>query len=362
MELHACNLPQTLETVTTFGNATFKAGGSAPQTARALSALSISSSVLTVVGDDPHGRTLQSLLTDAGIDPSSIVVDSDVCTSLAVLPLFSDGTRGCFVTLGANVAANISNLLPQRVLDSFSSSSLRVFHFGYPHLMPQLQGHNLRRLFDRVRKAAPNLILTMDVNGANTQESSEAPVLLPALEITAAIHANLEEACVITGLAKPADASHLSARQIRPIVQWFTDHGAAISCITCGKDGVFISTAQLDNPREWAARFRISENLEKGAFLYRPAVKVADGVSVNASGAGDAFTAGVISELATSAGSRGPVRIAEAGIVSALHRLDNTLSGSSPISDIDSLLNRARTRPRLEPRTSLQHEEYLRHP
>lgn len=358
MQLHACNVPQTLETITTFSNVTFTAGGCAPQTARALTALSVPTSVLSVIGDDPHGATLRELLTEADVDPSSLVIDSSQCTALAVLPLFTDSTRGCFITLGANMTADVEKLLPRRVIESSFTISLRVFHFGYPHLMPQLQGNNLYILFEKVREAAPRVILTMDVNGANIEESEEHPVLHPALSITAAIHANLEEACVITGLAKATESSRLSAGEIKPVVEWFTKRGAGIACITCGKDGVFVATGGEGEGDEWAHRLRISSNLRRGAFVYRRAMKVKEGVEINASGAGDAFTAGVIAELVLNGGEHGIIQVADAGIMSALHRLDSSFTYQSGAADIRALTELGRGRERLAPRTTLQQEQY----
>lgn len=353
MELHSCNRPKTIEAITKFSDARFTAGGSAPQTARALVALSIPTAALTVVGSDPHGNMLRDLLVAGGVDPSAIVVNPSVCTALAVLPLFEDGTRGCFVTLGANLTASVDDYLSQTVIEASFTERLCVFHFGYPHLMPNLQGDRLKELFDRVRAVAPNVMLTMDVNGADTREGAANPVLLPALEVTAAVHANLEEACVISGLASPTEISYLSAAKIRPIVQWFTDRGVGIACITCGKDGVFAATGGGDKGMEWARRLRLSPELERGAFVHRSAFQISDGVTVNASGAGDAFTAGVISELAGSRGEGGVARVADAGLVGALHRLDPSLTGSGGVSDIPSLLQLVRGKQRLAPRPTL---------
>lgn len=260
------------------------------------------------------------------------------------------------------MAADVEHLLPRRVLEDSFADSLRVFHFGYPHLMPRLQGDNLRLLFEKVREAAPQVILTMDVNGANVEESKEHPVLQPALGITAVIHANLEEACVITGLAKASESSRLSAEEIKPVVEWFTKRGAGIACITCGKDGVFVATGGEDECDEWAHRLRISSNLKRGAFAYRRAMKIMEGVEINASGAGDAFTAGIIAELALNGGEHGIVQVADAGIASALYRLDSSFASQSVVADIRALMELAKERERLAPRITLQQEKFEKNP
>ncbi|CAN8075853.1 unnamed protein product [Agarophyton chilense] len=351
IELHNTNVPISIESVTTFSHTTFTAGGSAPQTSRALVSLCIQTALLTLIGDDPHGKTLRDLLLETNVDVRGIQVSAETCTSLAVLPLFIDGRRGCFVTLGANNVASAANLLPRSVIDTLFTKSLKVFHFGYPHLMPQLQGRALGELFERVREGAPHVLLTLDLNGADTTETPGTPILLPALKYTAAIHANIDEACVITGLAAPSSGDTMSAHVLKPIVTWFIDNGAGTACITCGKDGVFIATRAEDNPEH-----RLSPHLEHGVFVYKGAFTLTGDGPVNASGAGDAFMAGIIAELAESGGKGGVARLADAGLASALHRIDPTFCGEK--ADINRLLSLTENRGRIPPRDSLQPSEY----
>ncbi|CDF77472.1 unnamed protein product [Chondrus crispus] len=354
MQLHECDVPQTLESIVRFGKTTFAAGGSAPQTARALAALSVQTSALTVIGTDPHGDTLRNLLISSGVDVSTLIRDASSGTALAVLPLFSDGTRGCFVTLGANVSATVDSLLSRSVVAEAFTSKLRVFHFGYPHLMPNLRGTNLRRLFEHVREVAPNALLTLDVNGADEQETPENPILLPALELVAAVHANLEEACTISGLASPTTAASLSAKDIEPIVRWFTNHGAEIACITCGKDGMFAATGGSETDPDNIEKQHLSPVLERGAFIYRSALDVTVATKVNASGAGDAFIGGVIAELVDTRGSRGIRRVADAGLVGALYCIDSSFAKANPSPTIASLLEKADGLSRIPPRAGLR--------
>lgn len=353
LQLHETAVPQTLETVTTFSHTTFIPGGCAPQTATALASLDIPVAILSQVGCDPHGETLRNLLTKEGVDTTGLQEMPSAVTSLSILPLFSDGRRGCFVTLGVNLSMHVDTMLTPNVSHMFTSQ-LRVFHFGYPHLMPKLQGSALRHLFNRIRDACPSTMLTLDVNGANCPESLSAPVILPALSITTAIHANLEEACIITGLANPQDSATMSATQIRPVVEWFVQNGAGIACITCGKDGLFIATAN-GTDHQWA-HWRLSQHLQPTAFVYRPAYIISPGVSVNASGAGDAFVAGLLSELSESRGATGVLRLADAGLVSALNRIDSKFSTKN--ADITTLLELAKDRPRITPREDLQPLQY----
>lgn len=355
MQLHSCRVPLHLEHITPFSHTTSTPGGSAPQTAYALSSLCISVSAVAAIGNDAQGTSLCAQLQAENVDTTGISVDNSSCTAMAVLPLFEDGRRGCFVTLGANLSATPSSLLPRSLIETLVSSELRVFHFGYPHLMPKLQGDALRSLFDSLRDVAPRTIITLDVNGADCAERDHR-VLTPALPAVAVVHANLEEACIITALADASDAPNLTAAHVRPLARWFIDNGAAVACITCGSNGSFIATADsCDDLR----RVCLDLSLELSVYLHRPAFCVADSVKVNASGAGDAFTAGVIAELVESAGACGITRLVDSGLASALRRIDPTLvSKRSPIREV---LKVATQRGRIPPRRSLlfSHSEQL---
>lgn len=97
------------------------------------------------VGRDLHGSELAQQLEQAGVDKSLLVVDETVSTSLAVLPVFTSGGRGCWVDLSAN-----DKLTPTIALDALRSEQAlawremaRALHVGYPHLLRGLQGEAL---------------------------------------------------------------------------------------------------------------------------------------------------------------------------------------------------------------------------
>lgn len=347
IQLHSCSIPATLEQVTPFSHTTSTAGGSAPQTALALSSLNVYSSVLTVVGADSYAQSLRKQLAAAGIDIAGIVESPDSCTALAILPLFVDGRRGCYVTLGANLVATPSSILPPSLGPKLLTDQLRVFHFGYPHLMPHFQGESLRGLFQKVRQAVPGVLFTLDINGANVADVN-SPVLSQALPYVTMVHANLDEACIATGLADASSSSALPASKIQPIVEWFVNRGAAVACVTSGPDGAFVATSNATESSKHGALFEMSE---LKTFIHRPAFAVSPQVKVNASGAGDAFCAGVIAYLVAHAGALSVIPLIDCGLASALHRIDPTLLPNS--SDMDTVLNAASERERIDPRASL---------
>lgn len=343
IQLHSCAVPITLEHVTEFSHTTTTAGGSSTQTALALAALDVPVSTLTSLGADTYADTLCSQLETAGVDTSAVVRDENSATALAILPLFTDGRRACFVTLGSNLVVSRSKLLASAHEQFHISDHLRVFHFGYPHLMPTLQGQSLRVLFDSVRTFAPNAIITLDLNGVDQSEELK-PVLLPALLVVGVVHANLEEACIISGHANPKDVDRLSLVQIEAVVRWFVQNGAGVATITCGRRGVFTATCK-DPDR--ASTLRLSRGLLLNNFFHIKAFAVSEGIEVNASGAGDAFIAGVIAQLvADDGGVSGLHDLVESGLASALRKIDNTLI--SDIAHIFEVVQIARTRCRIQ--------------
>jgi len=117
---------------------------------------------------------------------------------------------------------------------------------------------------------------------------------------------------------------------------------------------VFVATSSSPDRLE---RTRVSDKLESGVFLHRSAFSVSDSVEINASGAGDAFSAGIIAQLVqTNGGECGIAALVDAGLASALHRLDNTLvNGPAPIGEV---LVASLKRKRITPRESLKVEKY----
>jgi sugar/nucleoside kinase (ribokinase family) len=359
VELGGCAVPATLESITHFERTRYAAGGSAPQTSRAFASLGFPTVAVYPAADDAHGRALAGMLVAAGV-AARPTVDGCSDTALAVLPVFTDGRRGCYVSLGANLTITADSLVPDdadpRTLPHSSPllhEYLRAFHLGYPHLLPRIQGAALRKLLERVRRRAPYALISLDVNGADVAEgsvSSERDVLSSALPLVDVVHANAEEACVISGLdGGGARAATLGYSEMASLARWFVDRGARAAFVTCGKDGVI-------------AAGRCVEAGDGGVVtLHRSAFSLRDGIAVNASGAGDSFAAGAVAgmlEFAT--GDNRPLgslthgvlrRVADAGLASAVHRLDPMEAGTE--TGIVCLLEKLKGRPRIATRLEL---------
>ena len=311
MQLLRAATPTSREAIARFNGFDVTAGGSTSNTASALRALGVDAAVLTIAGDDFHGDELERIYADEGIDTTLLVRKAEVTTALAVLPVFEEGGRGCWVDLSAN-----DQLTPEAMLGALREPSaaglrrsVRAVHVGYPHLLSGLQGDALR---EWLRDAATLLssdsedgeeadlrggpLLSVDVNGATLGAFADADrVLGPAYPLIDMLHANLEEACHVTGVTPAPEEADASVETLRALVAPLLASGVAVVAITLGANGAFVAVT------EDAERLRRTDALAQGAAAWRgahvllPALPV-DG-EVNANGAGDAFTAGLLAAM-----------------------------------------------------------------
>ena len=94
--------------------------------------------VLGVVGDDGHGAELRRQWAAAGVDASLVVTTTERSTSLAVLPVFAGGGRGCWVDLSANELLDDGAALAAMRAPAAAAAlgGCRAIHVGYPTCSP----------------------------------------------------------------------------------------------------------------------------------------------------------------------------------------------------------------------------------
>ena len=143
---------------------------------------------LCKVGNDDTGTKLLTLLENCGqacrnvdtrIVKNSRTQDPDARTALAVLPIYSDGRRGCFFDAASNdsfsakhmveLISNLSSGSTGPALDTTHMSyddmesykerieamtpTYGAFLFGYPHLLPLIQGDALAQVLVEARRS-----------------------------------------------------------------------------------------------------------------------------------------------------------------------------------------------------------------
>lgn len=296
---------------------------------------------LCKVGQDDTGDKLIVLLEKCGEACRNVETrylksararDPNARTALSVLPIFRDGRRGCFFDAASNTTFSARELITMlnslswgssgRSLNTSSMSAddienfhadleqhtpiLGAFLFGYPHLMPQMQGDALAQILLEARSNMPDGGITaVDLNGVpegtfslqvdglrSVTSLRSDSVLGPALEHIDILHMNEEELCLLTGCTFRATADSVQEDNIVMLkaANLFLLCGVAIVLVTRGKQGCLVCCNDAD-------RFRRSPALpiswadctsKVGSFHFPK------GTIINSNGAGDAFTSGFL--------------------------------------------------------------------
>ena len=304
MQLLRADSPQTAEAIARFNGCEVAAGGSASNAASALRAMGVDAAVLTFAGEDVHGAELTRIYESQGIDTTLLLTDPKVSTSLAVLPVFEAGGRGCWVDLSAN-----DQLTPEAMLAALKApdarhirDSAKAVLVGYPHLLKNLKGEALESLLVDAAKvladSAEVPLLAVDVNGATLGAFADADgTLAPSLSLIDVLHANLEEACHIVGIEEgvlsEADATR---EELRKLVEPLLAAGTAIVAVTLGARGAYVAVSDDPSRLDRSALLRkLADAGWVGGEVLSPALPLEG--ELNANGAGDAFTAGLLAAM-----------------------------------------------------------------
>lgn len=367
------------ETIERFDEAIHCAGGSASMSGTTLALLlrpsSSSSSeeqptttttktkvhILTKIGPDFAGSTLLDYYKQSGASTDLVLTDSKSRTSMAVLPIYKNGQRGCFVNLACNDGFTPEELVPQ--LDLLSSTMVEeksssvvvddtntsenndktfAFLFGYPHLLPKMQGKALQTMLAKVRQRLSYstnnndglpILVGVDINGIDgTNNPSEArDVLTPALCEIDVLHLNEDEAIVLFSGSNEETNDDLPRNinddEVSPelwaVLSWLHEQGCAVVLLSLGSKGAVVSVTpnserlqQLSSTTTKAAKISSSTSTSSsynpsmcisqwipGSYARIPAYEI-DG-EVNANGAGDALFAGFCLAASSRGGSIG---------------------------------------------------------
>jgi len=231
-----------------------RAGGCAANVAIGVTKQGFDAQVCGCVGDDAQAQIVLNALVKASVDVQHITVTPDFPTSQTVILLIKGEDRRYIHVFGANSALSVAHI-PYNWLET-----LDIFYVGGLFAMPALQVLELREALKHCRD---NHILTVvDVVIPHLQKGlHELDQLLPYVDY---FLPNDTEAENLTQQADPMD-------QIRTL----REHGANRVIITQGEHGALA----MDGDEYW----------QIGAFHVD---------TVDPSGSGDAFAAGIITGAA----------------------------------------------------------------
>ena len=227
---------------------------------------------LCMIGNDDSGNKLLALLEDCGSASRNIntrVVRKhrekrpDIRTGLSILPIYNDGRRGCFFDAASN-----ATFAPEQVMDMFGelgggggsitmngATNYGALIFGYPHLLPMMQGDSLAYIFSESRKVMlDGGVVALDLNGVpkksfvmsgqlrSRTDLKNDKVIGPALEYTDILHMNEDELSLLTGCRCREDDEYVVAQA----VELFLHCGVAIVAVTRGKHGSYVACNTAD--------------------------------------------------------------------------------------------------------------------
>jgi sugar/nucleoside kinase (ribokinase family) len=229
------------------------AGGCAANVAIGLAKQSFSVDLAACVGTDPSAQALLKALEDDGIDCSRVAVTDLYPTSKTVILVVEGQDRRYIHTFGANKAFTIDHIDRDWIAD------LKVLYLGGLLALPAV---DMDELLDLLRFCREQHIVTVvDVvvpQGSEVFEATKS--ILPQTDY---FLPNDDEAKQITGESDPV-------KQLRKLNEW----GAANTIVTMGENGAVAA--------------------QDGVFWQADAYNVD---SVDSSGAGDAFTGGIIAGI-----------------------------------------------------------------
>ena len=261
--------------------ASFHPGGGVANTACVLAKLGILPRLYARVGSDPLGDYLLNEYTRAGIDLSGVTRDAAHPTGLIFIPTVPGGERTMFSSRGANVFLSPADV-PESCLSGVDLLQLTGYAFlGSPQREAAWKAINLAQ--------ARGILISMDVALDPVIKCRDD--ILRLLGSLAICVLGQEEAAALLGTRTPEESARV-----------LLERGVSTAAIKLGSRGSYFA------------------DREHHQFI--PALPVR---SVDATGAGDAFAAGLI--FARLAGLNLP---ASGMLASALGALATTVFGAGP--------------------------------
>lgn len=298
----------TRESLSMVRETQYRPGGATSNTGRALVKLGMPVEYMTVLGQDANGDILLNLWQQDGIDTRYVVRTADEAgTALSTIPVYADGKRGVFFCPGTNDIMGMANMFGTRREYLEVLRGRLAFHLGYPPLMRRLQGEDLAEVLAAVR--ATGCMVSLDTTPV-ADDTTLFRMLGPALPVAHMFTPNIMEASQVAGrftaLTARANAiaqqtgtpveieEIITPRELTEIGEFLLAQGLPIVVITLGPNGAFICTADEDRLRTVpVAPADLSGWANQRVFV--PAYRV-DG-PVNTTGAGDTFTAGILTGM-----------------------------------------------------------------
>lgn len=268
-------------------------GGSVSNTGLALHRLGVNVQLISIVGQDLIGQTILNYL--ANRDPrliEGITVKSDYPSSSTLVLSPQDTDRTFMHCAGTNTAFGVDDIDFDRVAQA------RIFHLGYPPLLPGLiqdEGAQLQAIFERAKEVGVVTSLDMslpDPNGASGKVNWPK-ILQKTLPYVDIFLPSIEEVLFMLRRAdfdawSPNVLPHLNRQYLGDLAAEITHLGSAIVGFKLGEWGMYLYTNN-EASLQRLPRFKLDgwANVE----LWKPAYEVQ---MAGTTGAGDSAYAGFL--------------------------------------------------------------------
>jgi sugar/nucleoside kinase (ribokinase family) len=228
-----------------------RGGGCALNTASALARLGLRAAVVGKVGGDAFGDFILGALEERGVNASGVIRDSTTPTSASIALVDAAGERTFLHATGANATLTAGELREEPFRG-------RALHIAGALVLDELDGEPTASLLSEARRRGitTSVDTVFDARGRWDR-------VLPVLPFCDLVTPGLPEARAITGEEEPARA----ARRLREL-------GARVAAVTLGADGCYVAADAFEGH---VAGFPVE--------------------SLDGTGAGDAFAAGLLRGL-----------------------------------------------------------------
>ncbi|HEX2908920.1 MAG TPA: PfkB family carbohydrate kinase [Phototrophicaceae bacterium] len=277
----------------------FATGGAVSNTGVALHRVGVNVRLLATVGDDLIGQMIIRILADR--DPALtrlISVQSGQPGSYTIILEPERVDRIFLHCTGTNQLFGLNNI------DFALLPGAKIFHFGYPPLLPQFMvndGEQLQALYQRVQSMgiATSLDMTTPDRSGPAGQVNWVKILQQTLAYVDIFIPSIEE---ITFMLRRADFEnwygsefydHLTAAYLRDLADELLSLGVAIAGFKLGRLGIYLKTAGAERLQRLTT-LNLNADIWANQEVYSPAFAVN---VVGTTGAGDSAYAGFLAAL-----------------------------------------------------------------
>ena len=270
-------------------------GGCVPNVAIDLKRLSPETALKAVgkIGEDENGEYVKSVLSQSGVDISSVVIGNDK-TSFTEVMSVSGGQRTFFTYAGASADFGAEDV-------DLDGLNVKMMHLGYFLLLDKIDNGDGLEILKNAQKRG--IKTSIDLVSENSDRYS---LVLPCLQYTDNLIINEVEAGQLTGMEAKRE-------NLRAIAEKLKAYGV--------KERVVIHTPEL------------GVCVSKNGFTCVPSYVLPENFIQGTTGAGDAFCAGVLLGIYKGWTDREILEFGSASAVMALSVAD-AVSGMREVEEI----------------------------